>query len=110
MGFSLHETTIFAGTETYMHYKNHLEAVYCIGGEGEIEDLDSGETHEIFNGVMYALNAHDRHCLRTRSDMRLICVFTPALVGSERHDSDGGYPLIEVESHKATTPLPAGKG
>ena len=30
MGFSLHETTIFAGTETYIWYKNHLEAVFCV--------------------------------------------------------------------------------
>ena len=47
MGFSFHDTTIFAGTETYIWYKNHLEAVYCIDGEGELEDLDNGEVHEI---------------------------------------------------------------
>jgi L-ectoine synthase len=30
MGFSMHETTIFAGTETRIWYKNHLEAVFCV--------------------------------------------------------------------------------
>src|SRR2546422_11239219 len=35
VGFSLHETVLYAGTETRMWYANHIEAVYCIGGEGE---------------------------------------------------------------------------
>ncbi len=95
MGFSFHETTIFAGTETYIWYKNHLEAVYCVGGEGEIEDLATGEVHPISDGTMYALNQHDRHNLRAKTDMRMICVFNPALVGTEMHDQDGVYPLLE---------------
>ena len=95
VGFSLHETTIFAGTQTYIHYQNHVEAVYCVGGEGEIEDLETGSVQKISNGTMYCLNNHERHYLRARSDMRLICVFTPALVGIEDHDEDGVYPLLE---------------
>ncbi|MGD9000720.1 MAG: ectoine synthase [Granulosicoccaceae bacterium] len=97
MGFSFHETTIFAGTETFIHYKNHLEAVYCVGGEGEIEDLETGQTHQISDGTMYALNEHERHYLRARKDMRLICVFNPALTGTEVHDREGAYPLVEEE-------------
>ena len=97
MGFSLHDTTIFAGTETYIHYKNHLEAVYCVGGEGEIEDLETGEIHPLSDGTVYALNGHERHYLRARSDMRMVCVFNPALTGNEVHDREGAYPLIEEE-------------
>lgn len=95
MGFSLHETTILAGTETRIWYKNHVEAVYCVGGEGEIEDLKTGEVHQIRDGTMYALDSHERHHLRARSDMRLICVFNPPLTGTEDHDADGAYPLID---------------
>jgi len=95
MGFSFHETIIFAGTETYLWYKNHLEAVYCVGGEGEIEDLGTGEIHPIKDGTMYALNNHDKHYLRSKKDMRLICVFNPPLVGREDHDEDGAYPLLD---------------
>ncbi|AEI14492.1 MULTISPECIES: ectoine synthase [Flexistipes] len=95
MGFSFHETTIFAGTETYLWYKNHLEAVYCVGGEGEIEDLGTGKIHPIKDGTMYALNNHDKHYLRSKKDMRLICVFNPPLVGREDHDEDGAYPLLD---------------
>jgi L-ectoine synthase len=43
MGFSFHITTIEAGSEHTFHYKNHFESVYCISGEGSIEDLATGE-------------------------------------------------------------------
>jgi L-ectoine synthase len=95
MGFSLHETTIFPGTETYMWYANHVEAVYCIEGEGEVETLDDGKIHPIRPGVMYALDRHDRHKLRATSPLRLICVFNPPLTGREVHDEKGVYPLVE---------------
>jgi len=95
MGFSFHETTIFAGTETPIWYKHHLEAVYCVGGEGEIEDLATGIIHPIRDGTLYALNQHDRHKLRAFSDLRLVCVFNPPLSGREVHDQDGAYPPAE---------------
>lgn len=97
MGFSFHETTIFAGTETYIHYQNHLEAVYCVAGKGEIEDLETGEVHAISDGTMYALNGHERHHLRASEDMRLICTFNPPITGREVHDENGVYPLIEED-------------
>lgn len=95
MGFSFHETIIRAGTKTHIHYKNHLEAVYCVAGNGKIEDLKTGEMHDIYDGIMYALNEHDEHNLYGGSeDMRLICVFNPPIVGTENHDADGVYPLV----------------
>jgi len=97
MGFSLHETTVFPGTETYIYYKNHLEAVYCVEGEGEIEEIATGERHPISPGMMYALDRHDRHYLRATSRMRLVCVFNPPLTGREVHDEEGTYPLVEEE-------------
>ena len=63
MGFSFHETIIKANTKTHIHYQNHLEAVYCVAGNGKIEDLKTGVVHEIYDGVMYALNNHDEHYL-----------------------------------------------
>ena len=97
MGFSMHETTIQPGTQTYIWYKNHLEAVLCIEGEGEVEVLPEGRVHPITPGVLYALDQHDRHCLRARTRMRLVCVFNPPLTGREVHDADGVYPLVEEE-------------
>ena len=95
MGFSLHETTVFPGTEASICYVNHLEAVYCIEGEGEVETLEDGKVHPIRPGVVYALNRHDRHYLRARTEMRLVCVFNPPLTGREVHDANGVYPLPE---------------
>lgn len=98
MGFSFHETIIPAGATLRLWYKKHLEAVYCVAGNGSIEDLGTGETHTIEDGVLYALNNHDRHILRGGSeDMRLICVFNPPVTGRETHDSDGSYELVEED-------------
>jgi len=94
MGFSFHETTIFAGTETHIHYRNHLEAVFCVAGEGEIETVADGRKHAIRPGVMYALDRHDEHFLRARSELKLVCVFNPPLTGREVHDGEGVYPLL----------------
>ncbi|WP_144460983.1 ectoine synthase [Siminovitchia fortis] len=95
MGFSYHDTIIYAGTETHIWYKNHLEAVYCVGGEGEIETVSDGKVYPIKDGTMYALDKNDEHYLRATKDMRMICVFNPPLTGRETHDKDGVYPLVE---------------
>lgn len=97
MGFSLHETWIHPGTATHIWYKHHVEAVYCIEGEGEVELVDrhgepTGARVTLKPGVMYALDAHDRHLLRARTRLRLICVFNPPLRGDETHDREGAYP------------------
>jgi len=93
MGFSFHITTIYAGTSTKMWYQNHLEAVYCISGNGQIESLEDGTVHPISPGTLYALDRHDRHILRASSELKLACVFNPPLNGKEVHDESGAYPL-----------------
>jgi L-ectoine synthase len=96
MGFSFHETLIPPGAELHLWYKNHLEAVYCVAGNGSIEDLATGEIHPIENGTLYALDSHDRHILRGGTEtMRLACVFNPPVSGRETHDEDGSYRLDE---------------
>jgi L-ectoine synthase len=93
VGFSFHITTIYAGTETAMWYQNHFEAVYCVSGEGEIENSEDGARHAITPGVLYVLDRHDRHVLRATSELVLACVFNPPLNGRETHDATGAYPL-----------------
>ncbi|MDQ1487223.1 MAG: L-ectoine synthase [Actinomycetota bacterium] len=89
MGFSVADTTVRPGTISRMEYKNHLEAVYCIEGRGELID-ENGQSHIIEPGVMYALDKNDAHTLVADSElgMRAICVFNPPLEGAERHDLD----------------------
>ncbi len=93
MGFSFHETILYPNTETKIWYKNHLESVYCIEGEGEIEEED-GTVHKITPGTIYILDKHDKHKLRAKTQLRMMCVFNPPLVGKETHDENGVYPLL----------------
>ena len=96
MGFSFHITTIYQGAELPMHYKNHLESVYCVSGEGAIEDCATGAVHQIRPGVIYALDKNDRHILRATTEMVMACCFNPPVTGKEVHGPDGAYAL-EVE-------------
>jgi len=104
VGFSLHDTIIHPGTETTMWYQNHIEAVYCIQGEGTLTDTATGESHEISSGSMYLLDQHDHHVLRAHSEMRMICVFNPPCTGSETHDEQGTYPLLVLDDDGEVRP------
>ncbi|XSG85341.1 MAG: ectoine synthase [Methylohalobius sp. ZOD2] len=84
MGFSMHEIIIQVGAGLHLWYKHRLEAVYCVSGDGSIEDLGTGEVHPICEGVLYAVNHHERYILRGGSrNMRLVCAFNPPLTGNE---------------------------
>lgn len=97
LGYSFHDTTLYSGTQTNMHYKNHQETVYCIEGKATLTDHTNGEVYEIIPGTMYVLDHHEKHTLDVEETVRMICVFTPALVGQEVHDDEGAYPLINPE-------------
>jgi len=93
MGFSFHITTIYAGANLNLHYQNHLESVYCMSGEGEIEDTADGKVYPIKAGTVYALDKHDKHILRATTEMKMACVFNPPLHGKEVHNAEGAYEL-----------------
>lgn len=101
VGFSLHDTTIRAGTQTRIWYKHHVEAVYCIEGNGEMETIADGAKHPIGPGTLYVLDQHDEHLLRAAEDLRLLCIFSPPLTGREVRDEEGAYPLLEVARPRA---------
>ena len=90
MGFSLHHTVVKRGADLELEYRHHLEACYIMEGEAEITDLATGATHRLSPGTVYALEQHDRHRIQVRSELRVVCVFNPALAGTERHVG-GGY-------------------
>lgn len=87
MGYTVTDTTVRAGTRSPLQYRNHLEACYCIDGSGEVID-EQGVSHRIEPGVLYALDDHDAHILAASpdSDLRLVCMFSPALRGDEVHN------------------------
>ncbi|OEF95394.1 ectoine synthase [Vibrio splendidus] len=96
MGFSFHITTIYEATETHIHYQNHLESVFCMSGEGEIEVV-GGKTYPIKPGTLYILDKNDEHYLRAykNKEMTMACVFNPPITGAEVHDENGVYPLVD---------------
>jgi L-ectoine synthase len=91
MGFSFHITTIYAGADFQMHYQHHLESVYCVSGEGEVETIVDGKKYPITPGTLYNLNQHDKHTLRAITELKLACVFNPPLAGTETHNAEGAY-------------------
>jgi L-ectoine synthase len=93
MGFSFHITTIYKGADFQMHYQNHLESVFCMSGEGEVETLADGKVYPIQPGTIYILDKNDKHILRAFSEMKMACVFNPPLNGKEVHNAEGAYEL-----------------
>lgn len=96
MGFSMHKTIIpsSGGKKYHWHYKNHLEACYCIKGKGIITDLSTGIEHLITPDVIYVLDNHDNHTFEALEDTVLISVFNPPVTGNEVHKEDGSYEII----------------
>ncbi|AOS95753.1 L-ectoine synthase [Microbulbifer aggregans] len=97
MGFSFHITTIYEGANLNLHYQNHLESVYCMSGEGEVETVADGKVYPIQPGTIYILDKHDKHILRAKTEMKMACVFNPPLHGKEVHNAEGAYELEAEE-------------
>jgi len=91
-GFSVSDVVAPAGSENTLQYKNHVEANLVLEGEGTVEDLATGEVHALAPGTLYVVYPTDRHVVRAVTDVRVISIFNPPLVGDETHDADGGYP------------------
>ncbi len=93
LGYSLHDTICKEGTAQLLEYRNHIETNYIIAGEGEVENVATGVVYPLAAGTVYVLDRHEAHILRAqRGDLRIVCIFTPALSGTEKHDASGSYP------------------
>jgi L-ectoine synthase len=90
MGYSLNDVLIEPGFELELEYRHHLEACYVVSGQMEVTIAATGREHRLGPGAVYAGDQHDRHTARSGGGARLVCIFNPALRGTERH-VDGGY-------------------
>ena len=43
-------------------------------------------------GTLYVVGPDDRHVMRAATDMRVVSIFNPPIMGDEDHDADGSYP------------------
>jgi len=89
MGVTLTDSVLEPSFRMDLWQKNHVEACYCLEGEGTVEELDNGAIHEVKAVTLYAMNNNDRHRICARTRMRIVCTFFPALTGEEVHDADG---------------------
>ena len=88
----MHDTVVAEGQTRELEYKNYVETNYCIVGEGSVTNVLTGDVFPLSAGTVYVLDNHETHIQRaTKSDFRLVSVFTPALSGEETHDADGSY-------------------
>ena len=91
MGFSLFKTIIPKGEIGNWHYKNHLEACYCIKGKGVLTNLSNGQSFKVNPFDCYVLDKNDNHTFEAIEDIILISVFNPPLSGREIHSKDNSY-------------------
>ena len=87
VGFAVAHTAVRAGSESRLQYRNHIEACYCISGEGEVVSADGELRHKLVPGVLSALAQNDAHILRAaeHGDLELISGFNPPIRGDEQH-------------------------
>jgi L-ectoine synthase len=83
---SVHETLVDAGTTLRFDYRAHTETVYCVEGQGSVEDVARGQRTPLSPGSLYSVFIGDDHILRTETRMKFLCIFTPALAGTEEAD------------------------
>ena len=89
LGFSFSDVHFDAGASADLWYKNHWEGNYIVSGEGQVEDLTTGEVWELGAGMLYGVGPKDRHRVSARTDLHILSVFCPPLQGDEQHDADG---------------------
>lgn len=93
MGYGLTKTVVPVGEKQFWHYKNHLESCYCISGKGELTSETTGERFIIEPDTTYVLDNNDPHYFEAITEVTLLCVFNPPLIGNEVHQDDGSYSI-----------------
>ena len=86
LNYSVHETTLEANLTLRFSYSAHRETVYCIAGEGSVQNIATGETASLRPGSIYSVGIGDDHEVKTLSVMKLLCIFDPPLEGQEEAD------------------------
>ena len=100
VGFGFSDVNFKAGAETTLWYKHHWEANHIVSGTLEVTELSTGKVWMLGPSDAYNVGPKDRHKLRAVTDVHLVSVFCPPLVGNEQHDKDGAL--------SASGPIPPG--
>ena len=84
--FSLHETTVAAGSKLRFCYEHHSETVHCLKGDATLTEMATGETHSIGPGFLYSVTIGEDHQLDVKEECVFLCIFDPPLRGREEAD------------------------
>lgn len=84
--YSVHQTTVESGAQLRFCYEHHSETVYCLAGAAKLTNLDEGRSYDIAPGTLYSVSVGDDHQLDVSEECIFICIFDPALHGSEEAD------------------------
>ena len=84
--YSVHVTILDAGAQLQFEYHDHRETVFCVEGEGTIEDLSEDRSERMSPGSIYSAGIGEPHVITAETVMRLVCVFDPPLAGTEEAD------------------------
>jgi L-ectoine synthase len=85
--FSVHETTVAAGSALRFKYTRNSESVYCISGKAAVELVDQGKTVQVRPGTFYSIGIGEEHILRIEDETKFLCIFEPPLEGQEAAES-----------------------
>ena len=88
MGYSLNDVLIEPGFEQTLEYRHHLEACYVVSGGWRSPTSPPAASTRGPGGSTRSTSTTD--IARSSGGARLVCIFNPALRGTERH-VDGGY-------------------
>ena len=91
-GFSLSDVLAATGMSIDLWYKHQVEANLIVTGELEVTDLSNNAKWLLGAGDAYMVGPKDRHRITAKSDVHLVSVFCPPVLGNERHDEDGSFP------------------
>ena len=89
VGFGFDDLRLAVGAEATLWTRQHRQANHVISGTGEVTDLRTGQTWALGPSVAYYVGPEDRHSLRANTDMHLLSVISPPLVGDEQYDAEG---------------------
>ncbi len=84
--YSFHITVLDAGARLEFEYERHRETVYCVDGEGTVEDLTEQRVEPLGPGDLYSAGIGEPHVITAITGMTLVCVFDPPLEGTEEAD------------------------
>lgn len=84
--YSVHQTTVAAGSRLRFCYRHHSETVYCLRGVATLINLEDGQRYNIEPGALYSMNIGEDHQLEVTEECVFICIFDPPLQGQEEAD------------------------